>query len=207
LFNGGKDMKPRLTYANVAATLALILAMSGTAIAAKHYIITRTNQIKPSVLHQLRGTRGPAGARGPAGTPGTGGPAGPQGPQGPGGPPGPGNLSRVQVVEEPTVSVPREDFGSALAFCPPGMSAISGGGFGEIADIVDSETPTKERVGWAIIVDNRLPVEPKIHAQVLCAGSGQAVAASAPSGYLRARARMEARVAALLAKLRAKKAG
>ncbi|HEX2701912.1 MAG TPA: hypothetical protein VHM72_00585 [Solirubrobacteraceae bacterium] len=58
----------RLTYANVAATVALVLAMSGGAFAASRYLLTSTKQIKPSVLAKLKGSRGPAGT---AGTPGT----------------------------------------------------------------------------------------------------------------------------------------
>lgn len=57
----------RLTCANVIAALALVLAMSGGALAADRYLITSTKQIAPSVLRHLRGKRGP---RGPAGTPG-----------------------------------------------------------------------------------------------------------------------------------------
>jgi disulfide bond formation protein DsbB len=38
------------------AIVALILAMAGTGIAASHYIITSTSQIKPSVLRELRAT-------------------------------------------------------------------------------------------------------------------------------------------------------
>jgi hypothetical protein len=56
----------RLSYANVAATVALVFAMAGGAVAATHYIITSTSQIKPSVRAALRGARGP---RGPAGSP------------------------------------------------------------------------------------------------------------------------------------------
>jgi hypothetical protein len=81
------------------------------------------------------------------------------------------------------------------------MSAISGGGFGEIADIVDSEA-SEGRVGWYIIVDNRTSGEPEIRAQVLCAGSGQAVAATTrPLSHRRA----EAHLAALVARLRKQK--
>jgi hypothetical protein len=202
-------MKPRLTYANVAATLALIFAMSGTAIAAKHYIITSTKQIKPSVLSQLLGKTGPAGPRGlggPAGPGGTQGPAGTQGsagPQGPGGPAGPSNLSTIEVVKGPPVKVPEKAFGTAQAFCPPGMSAISGGGNSSIAGILDSEA-SEGRVGWLIIVENPNPIELKINAQVLCAGSGQAVAASAHRVSHR---RIEEHLAALVAKLRRLKAG
>ncbi len=72
-------IRRNLTYANITATLALLFAMSGGALAASHYLITSTKQIKPSVLTALKGKAGPAGA---AGAPGTQGPAGPQGPQG-----------------------------------------------------------------------------------------------------------------------------
>jgi hypothetical protein len=72
-------VRRRLSYANVAMTLALIFAMTGGAYAASKVLITSTKQIKPSVLKQLRGK---AGAQGPAGAPGSQGPAGPQGPAG-----------------------------------------------------------------------------------------------------------------------------
>jgi hypothetical protein len=49
-------MRRHLTYANVTATLALVLAMSGGAFAAKHYLIGSTSQISPSVLKSLAKT-------------------------------------------------------------------------------------------------------------------------------------------------------
>ena len=76
-------MRRHLSFANVAATLALVLAMSGGAYAAKHYVITSTKQIKPSVLDQLHGRQGPRGLTGSAGAAGTAGPRGERGPQGP----------------------------------------------------------------------------------------------------------------------------
>jgi hypothetical protein len=87
----------RLTYANVVATLALVFAMSGGAIAASHYLISSTKQISPKVLNALKGASGkngatgPTGPTGPAGAAGAGsqGPAGAQGPQGPKGETGP----------------------------------------------------------------------------------------------------------------------
>jgi len=83
------SLRNRLNYANVVATLALFLAMSGgAAYAASHYLITKTSQIKPSVLASLKGKAGPAGAPGTPGAAGVGS-AGPQGPAGPGGPQGP----------------------------------------------------------------------------------------------------------------------
>jgi hypothetical protein len=66
----------RLTYANVTATLALVFAMSGGALAAGKFLITSTKQIKPSVIKQLQGK---AGSAGPTGAPGPQGHAGPQG--------------------------------------------------------------------------------------------------------------------------------
>ncbi len=78
-------IRRRLTYANVAMTLALVFAMSGGAYAAGKFLITSTKQIKPSVLSALKGKSGPAG---PAGTAGAVGPAGGVGPAGPAGPKG-----------------------------------------------------------------------------------------------------------------------
>jgi hypothetical protein len=46
-------MRRHLTYANVAATLALVFSMSGGALAAKHYLIDSTKQINPKVLKSL----------------------------------------------------------------------------------------------------------------------------------------------------------
>jgi hypothetical protein len=82
MFSG---MRSRFSYANVVATLALVFAMSGGALAASKYLITSTKQIKPSVLASLRGK---AGANGAAGAQGPAGPAGGVGPTGPGGTPG-----------------------------------------------------------------------------------------------------------------------
>jgi hypothetical protein len=49
-------MRRHLTYANVTATLALVFAMSGGALAAKHYLISSTNQIDPKVLKSFAAT-------------------------------------------------------------------------------------------------------------------------------------------------------
>ncbi len=75
--------KPRqlLSYANIAATFALVFSMSGAAWAAKHYLITSKAQISPKVLAALRGGRGSEGSQGPQGATGPAG-FGTQGPQG-----------------------------------------------------------------------------------------------------------------------------
>jgi hypothetical protein len=75
-------LRRRLSYANVAATMALVFSMSGGALAAQHYLISSTKQISPKVLKKLKGNTGKTGAAGKAG------PAGKEGPQGKEGAPG-----------------------------------------------------------------------------------------------------------------------
>ena len=82
----------RLSYANVAATLALVFSMTGGAMAANHYLISSTKQIKPSILKKLKGNNGKSGktgATGPAGTAGTKGETGSKGEKSIQGEPGP----------------------------------------------------------------------------------------------------------------------
>jgi hypothetical protein len=78
----------RLTYANVTATLALVFAMSGGALAANHYLIHSTKQISPKVLKKLHGARGRTGPNGLIGPQGVKGDTGGRGPRGPEGEPG-----------------------------------------------------------------------------------------------------------------------
>jgi Collagen triple helix repeat (20 copies) len=77
-------IRKRITYANVAMTLALVFAMTGGAYAAKHYLITSTKQISPKVLKSLKGANGKTGAAGLAGAAGAAGAQGPTGPAGAG---------------------------------------------------------------------------------------------------------------------------
>jgi hypothetical protein len=83
-----KFLKKRLSYANVAMTLALVFAMTGGAYAASKYVITSTKQISPKVLKSLKGSNGKSGANGATGAAGAAGPAGATGPGGPQGPAG-----------------------------------------------------------------------------------------------------------------------
>jgi len=109
-----------LSYANVVATLALVFAMSGSAIAAKHYLITSTGQIKPSVLRKLQGTTGKAGATGLAGAPGANGTNGTHGTNGTDG------ATHVvsHYVEATTLN---GNDGQAEADCSAGEHATGGG--------------------------------------------------------------------------------
>jgi len=121
------------------AALALFVALGGTAAAAKHYLITSTQQIKPSVLQQLRsagatGPKGATGAQGTSGEPGPRGPKGETGPEGLKGETGPkgeqgpegtdahagewealGGLSKVKAVANFEVPAARTEAGGATA--------------------------------------------------------------------------------------------
>ncbi len=63
-------MRRHLSYANVVATMALVFAMSGGALAANHYLINSTKQINPKVLKKLAGKAGKTGATGATGAAG-----------------------------------------------------------------------------------------------------------------------------------------
>jgi hypothetical protein len=78
--------KLHMTYANVAATLALVFSMTGGAFAAGHYLINSTKQINPKVIKALKGKNGkpgPMGAAGKEGPPGKEGSPGKEGKEGP----------------------------------------------------------------------------------------------------------------------------
>jgi hypothetical protein len=88
----------RPTPAGIIASLALFFALGGSAMAANHYLITSTNQIKPSVLKTLHGTAGAKGPTGAAGANGAAGQAGGQGSPGIQGPQGPASASANGVA-------------------------------------------------------------------------------------------------------------
>src|SRR6185437_14944481 len=84
------ESRKRVSYDNIASTLALVLALGGgTAWAAHHYSITSTKQIKPSVLKKLHGARGKNGTTGATGATGATGVTGVTGVTGGTGPAGP----------------------------------------------------------------------------------------------------------------------
>jgi hypothetical protein len=179
---------------SIIACLALFLALGGSAIAANHYLITKSSQIKPSVLRKLKGN---VGRQGPAGAPGAGGPQGPQGPA------GPSNLSALVLLTGPEVFVPSGEVKAAVATCPPGQHAISGGGFNSITELGDSQM-SSDHSSWFIIVNNESVIGVNVRAVVTCAGAGQAVAARNTSGAAHAATVTQAE--ALVAKLRTDKA-
>jgi hypothetical protein len=81
----------RISYTNIALTVAIFFAMAGGALAAKRYVIISTSQISPRVLKALEGKPGgpgATGAAGPAGAKGEPGPVGSAGEKGSQGLPG-----------------------------------------------------------------------------------------------------------------------
>lgn len=91
-------MRRRFSYANVAATLALVFSMTGGALAANHYLIRSTKQISPKVLKKLKGKTGKTGKTGNTGKTGGTGPVGPVGPTGPQGPAGVSGVIRWRTT-------------------------------------------------------------------------------------------------------------
>jgi hypothetical protein len=122
--------KPKLTYANVAATMALVLSMSGGALAAGHYLVNSTKQINPKVLKALTGAKGATGATGTTGKEGTTGPAGTEGKQGSQGESG-SALAYAHITEFAAIDEPNsKNFKGATITNPEeGVYCISGLGF------------------------------------------------------------------------------
>ncbi|HXR29260.1 MAG TPA: hypothetical protein VN772_06740 [Solirubrobacteraceae bacterium] len=110
-------IRRHLSYANVTATLALVLSMSGGALAASHYLINSTRQINPKVIRALKGQTGPRG------TPGLAGPPGPEGARGPLGAPGLAGVAGSEGTAGPRGATgPRGAAGKAWLPLPSGQS-------------------------------------------------------------------------------------
>jgi hypothetical protein len=123
-------LRRHLSYANVVATMALVFAMSGGALAASHYLITKTSQIKPSVLKKLKGNIGHTGATGPSGPSGPAGSEGKEGQQGASGTTIVDRIRSVGLVETATGSEAKGEIAGT-------SDALSGGTFTQGADEVD----------------------------------------------------------------------
>lgn len=159
--------------------------------AARHYLITSTRQIKPSVLKALHGARGATGQPGPAGPAGTQGPHGTPGPQGE---PGPSDLTSLTIVRAPDVKVAPGKEGTSVATCPAGSHVVSGGEYTGFA-IRNGSEMSADHQSWIVLVDNLSGVETNLEAIAYCAGAGKAVAAATP-GAAHASALSQARALA-----------
>ncbi|WP_445149794.1 hypothetical protein [Baekduia sp. Peel2402] len=125
-------VRTRLSYSNVTATLALFVALSGSAYAAIKLppdsvgpVQLRDNAVSsPKVQNgsllasDFKAGQLPAGPKGPAGSTGPAGPAGPQGPA--------GGLNGLEVIYAASVGG-AFTVKSAEAHCPPGKKVTGGG--------------------------------------------------------------------------------
>jgi hypothetical protein len=151
----------RPSAALVIASLALFVSLGGTSIAATHYLITSTKQIRPSVLKKLQkaGPRGAVGATGAAGATGTFGP------------------SNVTIVNGPTVAFgednPEVAGVGSTASCPAGDTVI-GGGFRSVDGVVMtgsvSDDGASGTAAWTVYVhDDQNGSGGDFYAQAVCA--------------------------------------
>lgn len=162
-----KRIRRQLSYANVVATLALLFAMSGGALAANHYLVNSTKQINPKVLKKLRGPRGTAGipgATGPAGPAGARGEIGPQGSKGTNGTKGePGEAGQPGFSALSTLPSGASESGTF------GLSSV-GGTSGETLEISASfPIPLEEGAPGSQVITTKVNT-PVTH----CSGPGQA---------------------------------
>jgi hypothetical protein len=140
----------RISYANVTATLALFFAITGGALAARHYLINSTNQINPKVLKQLRGQDGKNGGPGPQGAKGEPGPKGE-----PGAPGAPGAKGEKGAQGEPgpshAYSATAHGFTNATVTVPPGDYVVNGMGW------LAAEQQAQPGLGQCFIIANESP--------------------------------------------------
>jgi hypothetical protein len=128
-------------YANVASTLAQVVAFGGTSYAAvalprnsvgnkelKTNAVT-SSKVKDSTLlsNDFKAGQLPAGPRGPAGARGPKGDTGAPGVTGPHGAPGAPGVSGWQRIESPATLAPAASFTETSTTCPVGKRVLSGG--------------------------------------------------------------------------------
>jgi hypothetical protein len=149
----------RLSPASVIALVALFFALGGTAIAARHYLITSTSQIKPSVLKELRGKIGTEGSTGPQGVGSSGangapGATGPTGTQGPVGPQGNAGLTNITYDSGAGFVGTGQQAGGAIT-CPAGQVVSGGGTYANSSNPLENVAASYPRKGPGSSVPNQ----------------------------------------------------
>jgi Excalibur calcium-binding domain len=183
-------MKSALIAAVVAAVVAAASSTAATIIVTSKNIKNGTIQtvdISAKAKRALKGNRGLRGFQGAPGAPGPQGLPGQIGPVGPRGPAGPG-LSNLHYVWEQATAAPNDD-AAAVAECPPGEIAISGGGSVE-AGIIYAIVPVPPNA-WMVGAFNDTAGTVEFEASVLCA-SGISAAAGSTGARLHATSSMGA---------------
>src|SRR3954447_5081493 len=134
----------------IIAVLALIVALGGVAFA-KGVIITKLNQISPSVRKQLKGNTGSQGLKGDTGAPGATGPAGAKGETGLPGKDGVnGKDGEPGEPGEPGICSPSEP----ECVLPPGATLT-----GHFAANSSNEKAAYGAISFLL----RLPTSPQVH--------------------------------------------
>lgn len=162
----------RISPAVLISIIALVFAVTGTAIAGG-YIITSTKQIKPSVRHALKGNRGPRGYQGDAGQPGA---------------PGQFNTANVTQVRGPVATMCADSgtfqsctIGQSTAQCPPGSVALGGGLDGlnspPVVSTIVYDYPINGSA-WEIIINNQASIPATFQTVATCATGAAARATS-----------------------------
>jgi hypothetical protein len=142
--------------------------------------------LSKSAKRALKGATGPAGSTGPTGATG---------------PAGPSATSALTTVKGQIFLAPSGDAGAAIATCPAGSHAVSGGGEALTGDgngLAVSEM-SDDHQSWITVVGNTAIDDGSIQAIVSCAAANTAVAArrTQPSAAaLRQLAALKHRVAA-----------
>jgi hypothetical protein len=153
----------------VVIIVVALLAFAASAGAASHYLITSTHQIKPSVLNQLHGAKGP---RGYTGTKGATGPVGPQ-----------GGFSAITVADATSLTYlpPAQDptrlnilaQARSDARCPIGTTAISGGwstgSYGDDPVTVVENVRDNDGQGWHVTLGHHTSEQVFFAAYAYCA--------------------------------------
>jgi hypothetical protein len=175
----------RLNYANVTATVALVLSMTGGALAASHYVINSTKQINPKVLKQLRGDTGAAGAVGIHGTQGLAGKEGADGKEGPVGSQGPAGKEGAPGKEGPSGKEGAPGSAGPLLPTLPSGKTLKGTFGGSGAVVTESNNAVELSISYPI------PIAASPAAEVIPPGGsptascpGSAAAPSAAAGHL-----------------------
>jgi hypothetical protein len=167
---GGPERSRRrvLSYANVTSTLALVLVLgAGSAWAAKHYVISSTSQIKPSVIKKLHGAKGAKGAQGAKGANGTKGATGASGV--------PGISGYATLHASTNTSVPGLQSAVGEEPCPSGDVVLGGG-----ADVVgvtatnnpltmEESQPDTGSNAWAVTMVNNASSARQFDVWAVCA--------------------------------------
>lgn len=147
--------RPKLTPSFVLALVALVVALGGTATAARTLIGSKdiaTGAIKARNIAPGAVTLGKIAPAARAALQGT---SGPQGPSGPSGLAGGFDLNKISRVVGAEVTILPGQLGSALATCLPGQKVV-GGGFVTVGfdQTVFASAPSIDGTTWVVLLDN-----------------------------------------------------